>query len=443
MAMFQPEIEAAPAEERADVQLQRLRSLVTRLAGSSSPFWRDRLRDTDPDDLRDPSDVTSLPFTRKSDLRASYPWSVLAVPVEETVRVHASSGTSGKPTIVGYTARDIDVFAEVVARSIVCAGGGPRDLFHVAYGYGLFTGGLGLHYGGELLGATVVPASGGNTALQLTLLQDLGATGLACTPSFAMLLAEHAADQGIAGLRVRYIVAGAEPWSDEYREKLQDAWEALTGQPVAARDIYGLSEVMGPGVAMECLENPGALHVFDDHFLPEIIDPETEQPLPDGEFGELVLTTLTKEAFPVVRYRTGDVTHLERGTCTCGRTHPRIGRIQGRTDDMMIIRGVNVFPREIEATILEEPRLNGAYAIVVDRRGTMVGLEIHAEVADAADATDELRDLLHDRLASRLRLNTNVMLGPPGSLPRTAVGKVKRVYTRTGDEDPLEAARSG
>lgn len=196
-----------------------------------------------------------------------------------------------------------DVFAEVVARSIACAGGGPRDLFHVAYGYGLFTGGLGLHYGGELLGATVVPASGGNTALQLTLLQDLGATGLACTPSFAMLLAEHATEQELAGLRVRYIVAGAEPWSDEYREKLQDAWSAVTGHPVAARDIYGLSEVMGPGVAMECLENPGGMHVFDDHFLPEIIDPETEQPVPDGESGELVLTALTKEAFPVVRYR--------------------------------------------------------------------------------------------------------------------------------------------
>ncbi len=437
MTMFQPALEAASFDEREAMQVRRLRSLVARLHESGAAFWAERLGDVGPEDIRDLDDLARLPFTRKRDLRDRYPLGALAAPLDDTVRVHASSGTSGKPTIVAYTANDVDVFAEVVARSIAAAGGGPRDVVHVAYGYGLFTGGLGLHYGGEALGATVVPASGGNTALQLTLLGDLGATGLACTPSFAMLLAEHARDQRARGLRVRYIVAGAEPWSDGYRDRLEQAWSALTGGPVAARDIYGLSEVMGPGVAMECAENPGGMHVFDDHFLPEVVDPETGAPVPDGEQGELVITTLTKEASPVLRYRTGDVTRLERGRCECGRTHPRIGRIQGRTDDTLIIRGVNVFPREIEATILEEPRLNGSYAIVVDRRGTLPTLEVHAEVADDADATDDLRGRLADRLASRLRLSTQVTVRPPGTLPRTAVGKVKRVYERTDDQDPL------
>ena len=439
--MFQPDIESAPIDQRQAQQLERLRHLLTRLHASSSSFWKQRLDGVQAEDVRSLDDVAGLPFTRKPDLRGNYPWGLLAVPLRETVRAHASSGTSGKPTIVAYTAGDIDVFAECVARSVACAGGGADDILHVAYGYGLFTGGLGLHYGGERLGATVIPASGGNTQLQLQLLTDLGADGLACTPSFAMLLAERAAAAGVSGMKVRYLVCGAEPWSEGFRTKLEAAWSELTGHEVVARDIYGLSEVMGPGVAMECRENPGAMHMFDDHFMPEIIDPDTGQPVADGERGELVITTLTKEAMPVLRYRTGDVTYLERGTCTCGRTHARIGRIEGRTDDMLIIRGVNVFPREIETSILAEPRLHGAYAIVVDRRRTLPSLEVYVEMEQGLEPDPALESSLRADLASRLRVNPVLHLERYGTLPRTEVGKVKRVYERTDDTEPFALQR--
>jgi phenylacetate-CoA ligase len=435
--MFQPEIERAPQDERAALQLERLRGLVARLSGLGSPFWDERLAGAEAGDITGLDALAGLPFTTKDDLRDNYPWGLLAVPLSETVRIHASSGTSGKPTVVAYTRTDIDIFAECVARSIACAGGTADDVFHVAYGYGLFTGGLGLHYGGERLGATVTPASGGNTALQLQLLVDLAATGLACTPSFAMLLAERAAAAGLEGLGVRYLVCGAEPWSDGFRDKLEQAWGDLVGAEVVARDIYGLSEIMGPGVAMECKENPGGLHVFDDHFLPEIVDPDTGEPLPDGERGELVLTTLTKEALPLIRYRTRDITSITRGTCACGRTHARIARFAGRADDMMIIRGVNVFPRAIEATIMEEPELNGAYAIVLDRRETLVRLEVHAEVREDVEPTSELARRLRDVLSHRLRVSSEVAVQKAGTLPRTEVGKVKRVFERTSDSDPL------
>jgi phenylacetate-CoA ligase len=439
--MFQPEIERLDAGARAGLQLERLRGLVARLAGLGSPFWDTRLAGAEAGDLAGLDDLAGLPFTTKDDLRETYPWGLLAVPLSETVRIHASSGTSGKPTVVAYTATDVDIFAECVARSIACAGGTPDDVFHVAYGYGLFTGGLGLHYGGERLGATVTPASGGNTALQLQLLVDLGARGLACTPSFAMLLAERAAAGGVQGLDVRYLVCGAEPWSDGFRDKLQDAWSELTGAETVARDIYGLSEIMGPGVAMECRENPGSLHIFDDHFLPEIVDPDTGEPVPDGERGELVLTTLTKEALPLIRYRTRDITSLERGTCACGRTHVRMGRITGRADDMMIIRGVNVFPRAIEAAIMEEPSLSGAYAIVIDRRETMPRLEVHVEVQQDIEPSAELAQRLRETLSSRLRVSSVVAVEKFGALPRTEVGKVKRVFERTSDADPLPLPR--
>ena len=434
--MFQPEIEAAPVEQRAAQQAKALRALVGRLTAASSAFWKERLDGVEPGDIGGLDDLSSLPFTRKTDLRDTYPWGMLAVPQHDVVRAHASSGTSGKPTIVSYTAEDIDIFAQCVARAIAAAGGTADDVLQVSYGYGLFTGGLGLHYGGERLGATVVPASGGNTALQLQLLTDLGADGLACTPSFAMLLAERAKAGGLRGLGVRYLVCGAEPWSEGFRQKLQALWSELTQQDVFARDIYGLSEVMGPGVAMECVENPGALHIFDDHFLPEILGP-LEEPVADGELGELVLTTLTKQAQPVLRYRTGDVTSLTRGTCVCGRTHPRIGRIQGRTDDMLIIRGVNVFPREIETVIMEEPALHGAYAVVVDRRQTMPVLEIHVEMAQGVEPRNELGIRLREALLSRLRVNPVVHLQRFGALPRTEVGKVKRVYERVDDTPPF------
>jgi phenylacetate-CoA ligase len=340
---------------------------------------------------------------------------------------------------VAYTARDIDVFAEVNARAVACAGGSSEDVLHVAYGYGLFTGGLGLHYGGERLGATVVPASGGNPSLQLQLMADLGAAGLACTPSFAMLLAERAAEDGVLErIRLRYGVHGAEPWSDAFREKLEVAW----GGSYDACDIYGLSEVMGPGVAMECREGKGALHVFDDHFLPEVVDPETGEPLGPGQQGELVLTTLTKEALPVLRYRTGDVTSLVADPCPCGRTHARIARFSGRVDDMLVIRGVNVFPSEIEAALLEEPVLGAQYAIVVDRRATLPELEVRAELAEATmtRVREEIAGRLRDRLAERLRLRVEVVVGDPGSIPRQELGKAKRVFERTAEDDPFPAS---
>jgi phenylacetate-CoA ligase len=435
--MFQPDIESAPVQQRRELQVQRLRDLVERVTASDAPFWRARMGDVKPGDITSLDDLAHLPFMRKVDLRDTYPWGLLAVPLADTVRAHASSGTSGKSTVIAYTPGDVEVFAEVVARSIACAGGGPEDVLHVAYGYGLFTGGLGLHYGGERLGATVIPASGGNSMLQLQLLTDLGAAGLACTPSFAMLLAERAAAAGVTGLKVRYLVCGAEPWSEGFRSKLQAAWSDLVGHEVVARDIYGLSEIMGPGVAMECRENPGGLHIFDDHFLPEIIDPDRETPLPDGERGELVITTLTKQGMPMVRYRTGDVTSLTRDACPCGRTHPRIGRIEGRTDDMLIIRGVNVFPRQIEAAIMEESSLHGAYAIVIDRRETLPKMDIHVELEEGLEPSAELEQRLHDKLVSGLRVSAVVHLQRYGTLPRTEVGKVKRVYERTEDANPL------
>ena len=419
VAMYQPEMEAQPPEEREALQTGRLRALIERLR-DASPYWRERLRDADVDIALD-----ELPFTTKSALRDHYPFGTLAVPLEQTVRVHASSGTRGKPTIVAYTRGDIDVFADVNARAIAAAGGRPDDVLHVAYGYGLFTGGLGLHYGGERLGATVVPASGGNTELQLSLLEDLGAHGLACTPSFALLLAERAEGREI---NLRYGVFGAEPWSESMRAKLEAAWG------IDACDIYGLSEVMGPGVAAECREGKGALHVFDDHFLPEIVDPETGSPT-DG-LGELVLTTLTKEALPVLRYRTGDVTRFVDGACACGRTHRRIARFSGRVDDMLIVRGVNVFPSEIEEVVLAHPALAGQYAIVLDRRTPMTNLEVRAELRGAGDPEPIERELAR-ALEQRLRVRTDVYVLAAGTLPRQEVGKARRIWERLDERDPL------
>ena len=402
-----------------------------RLRRSRSPFWREKLAD-----VGDHAELAELPFTTKADLLAQYPYGSLAVPLEETVRVHASSGTRHKPTIVAYTARDVEIFAEVNARAIACAGGGPEDVLHVAYGYGLFTGGLGLHYGGERLGATVVPASGGNSGFQVQLLADLGARGLCCTPSFCLLLAERAqADGLLARIRLRYGVLGAEPWSEALRAKLEAAW----GGDFDACDIYGLSEVIGPGVAAECREAKGSLHVFDDHFLPEVVDPQTGEPT-DGA-GELVLTTLTKEALPVLRYRTGDVTRFVDEPCACGRTHPKIARFSGRVDDMLVIRGVNVFPSAIEAALLDDPALAGQYAIVVDQREAMHQLEVHTELVEEARKREAVAARLGARLEDRLRLRVTVVVGGPGSIPRQELGKAKRVFVRMREHDELAAAR--
>ena len=363
---------------------------------------------------------------------------MLAVPLADTVRVHASSGTRGKPTVVAYTAADIDLFAVINARAIVAAGGRREDVLHVAYGYGLFTGGLGVHYGGERLGATVVPASGGNPGLQVQLMADLGADGLACTPSFALLLAERAEADGLKDRiqkKLRYGVFGAEPWSEAFRSKLEQAWEGLE-----AHDIYGLTEVMGPGVAAECRENRGSLHIFEDHFFPEVVD-ERGEPVPPGMPGELVLTTLTKEALPVIRYRTGDVTSLAAGACACGRTSRRIARLSGRVDDMLVIRGINVYPSEIEAVFLDDRRVSGHYQIILDRRDALLELVVRAELA-APVGPDERAELLRSLAAGlkdRLRLRVGVLLGEPGELLRQETGKAKRVWEVTSADDPLAA----
>jgi phenylacetate-CoA ligase len=426
--IFQPELETMPAEERAELQRRRLAALLGRLKAVDSVYWRAKLADVAYGDA-----IDQLPFTRKQELLEYYPYGMLAVPLEQTVRIHGSSGTRHKPTIVAYTERDVSVFADVNARSIACAGGTGKDVLHVAYGYGLFTGGLGLHYGGERLGATVVPASGGNAAFQVQLLADLGAHGICCTPSFCYLLAERAADEGVRDqIRLRYGVLGAEPWSESLRAKIEDAWGDFD-----ACDIYGLSEVIGPGVAMECRENKGGLHVFDDHFYPEVVDPETDEPA-DG-LGELVLTTLTKEALPMVRYRTGDVTQFLPGDCRCGRTHPRIARFSGRVDDMLVIRGVNVFPSAIEAALLEHPGVAGQYAIVVDRRPALAELEVHAELAseDLLAQRDEVRRSLESVFEQRLHLRVTAVVAEPGGLPRQEIGKAKRVFERTEETDEL------
>ena len=432
--IFQPELETMPAEERAELQRRRLAGLISRLKTAESEYWRQKLADVAPED-----GIEGLPFTTKQELLDGYPFGLLAVPLEQTVRIHASSGTRHRPTIVAYTARDVEVFAEVNARSIACAGGTPDDVLHVAYGYGLFTGGLGLHYGGERLGATVVPASGGNSGFQLQLLAGLGARGICCTPSFCYLLAERAAEgDSLDSIRLRYGVLGAEPWSESLRRKIEEAWGEFD-----ACDIYGLSEVIGPGVAMECRENKGGLHVFDDHFYPEVVDPDTGEPT-DG-LGELVLTTLTKEALPVIRYRTGDVTQLLGGECACGRTHARIARFSGRVDDMLVIRGVNVFPSAIEAVVLDDPALGGQYAIVVDRRATMPELEVHAELAsdDLLAERDAVQRNLETVLEERLHLRVRAVVADPGGLPRQELGKAKRVFERTNETDELVQLTNG
>ncbi len=415
--------------ERRELQGRRLADLVRRLASLDTPYWREKLAAVGA--VRGLDDLQRLPLTTKAELCEQYPFGALAVPLAQVVRVHASSGTGGKPTIVAYTARDVELFADVNARSIALAGGRADDVLQVAYGYGLFTGGLGLHYGGERLGATVVPASGGNAALQVELLADLGASGLACTPSFALLLAETAEARGLRErIHLRYGIFGAEPWSEPMRARLEAAWG------IDACDIYGLSEVIGPGVAMECRAGKGALHVFDDQFLPEIVDLETGRPALPGERGELVLTTLTKEAQPVLRYRTGDVTSFVDEPCPCGRPYRRIARISGRVHDMLVVRGVNVFPSEIEAVVLGDPALSGRYAIVVDRRGVLPELELHAELA-APTSHEECRRRLRARLEERLRLRVDVVLREIGAMPRQEVGKARRVFERTRDADPL------
>ena len=392
MPIFQPERETLPRPELEQLQ-------------------RERLRERFGIELEE---LAEQPFRVKSELRDAYPFGLLRVPLEQCVRIHASSGTRGKATIVAYTRGDLAAWADCCARALAAAGAGPGTVVHIAYGYGLFTGGLGLHYGAERLGCTVVPASGGNTPRQAQLLEDLGAEILCCTPSYALAIADHVGEP--ARLNLRAGVFGAEPWTEGLREAVEGAL-GLT-----AVDIYGLSEVMGPGVSAECSEGRNGAHVNEDHFLVEVVDPQSGAPLPDGEVGELVFSTLTKEALPLLRYRTGDLASLTREPCVCGRTFARMSRVVGRTDDMLIIRGVNVFPSEIERALLAIPELEPHYQLVVERPGHLDELTVHVEgTVDPGP--------VREQLANALGLTARVEVVPPGTVPRSE-GKALRVLDR-------------
>ncbi len=418
-------VESISRDEMASLQAERLRNCVAH-AGLNVAMYRERLAalGVGPGDVRSVEDLARLPFTVKQDLRDHYPYGLFAVPMSEVVRLHASSGTTGKMTVVGYTANDISMWADLAARALTIAGADRNDIVHVGYGYGLFTGGLGLHYGGERLGATVVPASAGNTRRQIELLQDFGATVLCCTPSYSLLIAEQAAEAGADLGRLRLGVLGAEPWSEEMRSEI----EARLG--TTALDIYGLSEVMGPAVAMECPAKQG-MHLAEDHFLPEVVDPETGAGLADGETGELVLTCMTKEALPLLRYRTGDLTRLSRGQCDCGRTTARMGKPLGRTDDMLIVRGVNVFPSQIEAELLQVEGLEPQYELHLERGESQLDeLTVRVEASEGLlgdrDVYGIVGRTLSAKLQSALGLGCRVEVVAPRQLPRSE-GKAVRV----------------
>ena len=432
--MYRRDLEVLDPDDRRELQSTRLARLVDRLKQIDNRYWSEKLASVE--EVRSVEDIRSLPFTEKFEFRDTYPYGMVTVPMEHVVRVHASSGTSGKPTIVAYSAADIEIFAEVVARCLSGAGATADDIVQISYGYGLFTGGLGIHYGVEELGATAVPASGGNPGFQVGLMADVGVTGLGATPSFTLLLAERAEEMGLKdGIRLRWGLHGAEPWSESLRAKIEEAW----GGGYDAIDIYGLSEVIGPGVAGECRENKGGLHIMEDHFLAEIVDPETGDPVPEGDPGELVLTTLTKQAQPVIRYRTRDITRFIPGPCLCGKTTRRMARLEERADDMLIIRGVNVYPRAIEELLMSYRELGPNYAIVVDRRTLLPELQARVELASEslAGQAEAIAARLQEQLAETIRLRVLVKVGAPGSVPRTELGKAKRVFEQTTDEDPL------
>jgi phenylacetate-CoA ligase len=423
---FDPAAEGMPREKLAALQLRRLRQTLKN-AYDNVPLHRGRLDAAGcrPEDVRSFADLARLSFTVKSDLRDHYPFGMFARPRERLVRLHASSGTTGKPTVVGYTAKDISSWADLMARSMACAGVRPGDVVHNAYGYGLFTGGLGAHYGAERLGATVVPMSGGSTERQIVLIADFGARVLCATPSYALAVAEVAEKQGVdlRASRLEIGLFGAEPWSEAMRKEI----EARLG--LKAVDIYGLSEILGPGVACEC-EHQAGLHGWEDHFIFEIIDPETGRLLQEGETGELVITTLTKEALPMIRYRTRDITRLATEPCACGRTHVRIRRITGRSDDMLIIRGVNVYPSQIEAVLVGLPRLAPHYQIVVERKGSLDHVTLEVEAAPGALERPEsgaaIGDGVRHRVKSMVGITVDVTMKQPGEIPRSQ-GKAVRV----------------
>jgi phenylacetate-CoA ligase len=426
--IWNEEYETLSREKLEVLQLRRLQDLVERVYFRVKPY-RDMMDEAGvkPQDIKTLADINKLPFTTKDFLRDNYPFGLFTVPLEQVVRVHASSGTTGKPTVVGYTKRDIETWAEVMARSLACAGVERRDVVHNAYGYGLFTGGLGAHYGAEKLGATVIPISGGQTKRQILIMQDFGSTVLLSTPSYALNMADTMADMGVdaASLKLRVGIFGAEPWSENMREEV----EKKLG--LKAIDIYGLSEIIGPGVSMECIEAQHGLHIFEDHFLPEIIDPDSGEVLPMGETGELVFTTLTKEAFPIIRYRTKDITRLIKEPCICGRNFVRMEKISGRTDDMLIIRGVNVFPTQVEHVLVGIEGVEPHYQIIVNREGTLDTMEVQVEVSDEI-FSDEIKNL--ENLSKRIQAEIKDLIGSsckvtlvePKTIQRSE-GKAKRV----------------
>jgi phenylacetate-CoA ligase len=382
-----------------------------------------------PEDIKSLQDLRLLPFTTKQDLRDNYPTGLFAAPLSEIIRIHASSGTTGKPTVVGYTRRDIAGWAELMARCLTMAGGGRDSVVQVAYGYGLFTGGLGFHYGAEKLGAMVIPVSGGNTRRQIMLMKDLKTDILACTPSYALYMAETMREMGVdrSELNLKAGIFGAEPWTQNMRKEIEEALN------IKALDIYGLSEVIGPGVACECPEQNG-LHIFEDYFIPEIIDPATGEPLPPGSEGELVITTIDKEGLPVIRYRTRDITSITYDMCPCGRTHARIEKIKGRTDDMLIIRGVNVFPSQIESVLMATGETEPHYLLIVDRIDNLDSLEVWVEVSeklfsDEVRKLEDLRKKITSDIYTTLGINVNVKLVEPHTIERSE-GKAKRVIDR-------------
>ncbi|MEX2524370.1 MAG: phenylacetate--CoA ligase PaaK [Gammaproteobacteria bacterium] len=427
---FYDDIEHAGIDDLRSLQLQRMKQSL-RHAWDNSPVYKKKFDDhgVHPDDLQSLEDLSKFPFTTKDDLRENYPFGLFAVPMEQVVRIHASSGTTGKPTVVGYTQNDIDVWSHVVARSIVAAGGHAGDKVHVAYGYGLFTGGLGAHYGAEKLGCTVIPMSGGQTQKQVQLIRDFRPDIIMVTPSYMLNLADEMERQGLTRdeLSLRVGLFGAEPWTEAMRGEIEDRLG------IHAVDIYGLSEVMGPGVAQECVETKDGPTIWEDHFYPEIIDPDTGNPLPDGEEGELVFTSLTKEAMPVIRYRTRDLTRLLPGTA---RTMRRMDKITGRTDDMLIIRGVNVYPTQIEEQILSVPELAPHYQIELSKRGHLDQVTISVEYVSAISPegkTEKWSRQLSERIKMHIGISAEVEIAPPGSLPRSE-GKAKRVIDKRNND---------
>lgn len=420
--IYNEEFETLPREAIEALQLKRLQQIVQRIYHTVAHYKKcfDEAG-VKPDDVKTLSDIKLLPFTTKNDLTENYPFGLFAVPMSSIVRLHASSGTAGRPVVVGYTRRDIEIWSELMARCFVAAGLTKNDIVHNAFGYGLFTGGLGFHYGAERIGASVIPISGGNTKRQLIILQDFGPTVLCCTPSYALNLAATGKAMGIEmkSLKLRIGLVGGEPWSEKMRQDIENALN------IVALDVYGLSEVMGPGVSTECIESRKGLHIFEDHFIVETIDPKTGNVLPYGEEGELVFTTLTKEAFPLIRYRTGDISRLFATPCRCGRSFVRMDRVKGRSDDMLIIRGVNVFPSQLETVLGGIEGLAPHYEFIVDRKGTLDTLEIHGEISEKSFAeSDEVKTLqnIERRIVKDIKdyigITAKVKLVEPMSLKR-------------------------